>query len=441
MSLNLVSSPWLAIIFLLATRCIEPQVIVKGLVGTKELEPYSILVLFYAIAYICISLDQTGFLRYSALLCIKKTGRDGRKTFLGFFLLTTIASALTSNDAVILTATSFLIYFTAEAKIPDSRAFLMSEFTTANIASMALYIGNPTNVVMAQANGITVAAYSAWMILPTLVCTFLAFVILRYILFNNEELIPKSIEVNADEIDPGSALKDRGGAIFGVVLLGLCLATLMGTGFLGIPVWMVTMPFAAISLGRDVWNDLFQSRRKESNPDSKLPPNKHGDTSAEELSSSQENLITEHIMTKFKTSAMAPEVQENISNLQQRANPQTVIEISDDNRAPSNWLKIKNTAQSEQTTVIMSLISFVSVYNAISDHVWCSKEVAVANSPIFSGNVYPRRRTCLHWLDRQDIHRLSPPISILHPFDSRDRNINRTSLLLDQQSASNNSSR
>ncbi|KAJ3109346.1 hypothetical protein HDU96_007258, partial [Phlyctochytrium bullatum] len=140
LDLNLVTSPWLATIFLLATRSISPSTVWSGLVGTQDLQPYSIMVLFYSIAYICLSLDATGFLKYSALWCLKRAGRDGRRVFLFCFLLTSIGSALASNDAVILTATSFLIHFAQEAKVEDPRAFLMAEFTTANIASMAIYV-------------------------------------------------------------------------------------------------------------------------------------------------------------------------------------------------------------------------------------------------------------------------------------------------------------
>jgi hypothetical protein len=50
-------------------------------------------------------------------------------------------SALTSNDVVILTGTVFLSYFTRVSDIHPT-AFLMSEFTTANIGwfNVALYI-------------------------------------------------------------------------------------------------------------------------------------------------------------------------------------------------------------------------------------------------------------------------------------------------------------
>ncbi|KAJ3206620.1 hypothetical protein HDU67_008044 [Dinochytrium kinnereticum] len=255
--LNLITSPPLAILLLLLTRSIDFTVLRSGLTGTPQLQPYSILILFYSIAYICISLDQTGFLHFAALWCVRRTGKDGRRTFGAFFLMTTLASAFTSNDAVVLTATSFLVHFTRGAGVTDPRAFLMSEFTTANIASMALYIGNPTNVIVAQANSITFLEYSCWMLLPTIACTVLAFLLLRLVLFNSDASIPRRIHVDLEGVVPRQALKDPGGAVFAGVVLMACLVTLMVTSVYHVPVWMVTLPFGAVAFGRDVWFDLW----------------------------------------------------------------------------------------------------------------------------------------------------------------------------------------
>ncbi|RCI00636.1 hypothetical protein CU098_011268, partial [Rhizopus stolonifer] len=132
-------------------------------------------------------------------------------------------------------------------------AFLMSEFTTANIASMALYIGNPTNVVVSEAYKISFITYSAWMLLPTVVCILLAYIVLR-VLFRGNYYLPRHIQ--PPDADPKSVLIDPQGAIFGLVLLGCCLATLVGTSFANVPVWMVTLPFAFVMFLRDIRHDL-----------------------------------------------------------------------------------------------------------------------------------------------------------------------------------------
>lgn len=250
--LDLATAPILAILFLLATTTIPPWVVLRGFLGSAGIQPWGVMILFYSLAYICISLDLTGMLQFCAFWISKRAGSNGRTVFTAFFILTTVMSALTSNDVVILTGTVFLSYFTRVSDIHPT-AFLISEFTTANIASMALYIGNPTNVVVSQAYGIGFLEYSAWMLLPTVVCTILAYITMR-ILFRDNKYIPRTI--TCPDADPKSVLVDPFGAVFGVILLGCCLGTLIGTSFIGVEVWQVTLPFAAVMLIRDVIHDL-----------------------------------------------------------------------------------------------------------------------------------------------------------------------------------------
>ncbi|KAG0179101.1 hypothetical protein DFQ28_003823 [Apophysomyces sp. BC1034] len=136
---------------------------------------------------------------------------------------------------------------------------------------MALYIGNPTNVIVSEAYGISFAKYSAWMLLPTVVCLLLAYVTLR-ILFHQK--LPQHLQ--PPDTDPRSVLIDSRGAVLRLLLLGFCLATLIGTSFAGVPVWMVTLPYAVITLIRDVCYDIeercrAQTRRRHSDDNMRIP--------------------------------------------------------------------------------------------------------------------------------------------------------------------------
>ncbi|CAG8583726.1 319_t:CDS:2 [Dentiscutata erythropus] len=260
--LNLATAPLIAIVILLATKSIGFQVVARGFLGEVGIQPYSIMILFFALAYICISLDVTGFVEFCAYGFSNKSGKDGRKLFTYFFILFNLMSAFTSNDVVVLTGTIFLVYYTKISKIEPPTAFLIAEFVAANIASMTLYIGNPTNVIVAQAYSITFLTYSAWMILPTITSMFLAYIAL-YTMFRRSNLIPD--EVNSQKRNPKDALRDKNGAIVGVIVLGSCLVTLMGTSFTSLSVWIVTLPFAMIMLIRDIWYDLTRDKRRDNN--------------------------------------------------------------------------------------------------------------------------------------------------------------------------------
>ncbi|CAG8505471.1 11223_t:CDS:2 [Diversispora eburnea] len=229
---NLASAPYYAIIILLASGSIDFRIIINGFVGSEGIEPYSIMILFYALAYICVSLDLTGFVEFCA--------------------------AFTSNDVVVLTGTIFLVYYTKQANINPPIAFFISEFMAANIASMTLYIGNPTNVIVSQAYSISFVKYSAWMLAPTIVSIILAYIFLR-IVFRNPKFIPNYVD--PPKRNPREVLKDKFGAILGVILLGLCLIALMATSFTKIKVWVVTLPFAVASMIKDIIYDLIDRRK------------------------------------------------------------------------------------------------------------------------------------------------------------------------------------
>ncbi|KAJ3038995.1 hypothetical protein HK097_002969 [Rhizophlyctis rosea] len=184
-------------------------------------------------------------------------GDSGKKLFFYLLLLSTIMTVFTSNDVVVLTVTPIICYMMQGNDLnPD--AYLLSNFIIINIASMTLYIGNPTNVIVAQAFGINFIQYSAWMTLPTLFSTLVAFAS-TYILLRKK--IPTHIPTSSS--DSGDAerfgLKDRNGAIFGVALLLGCLVCLMVVPLVvghGVEVWVLTVPFAGLLMGKDLVWDL-----------------------------------------------------------------------------------------------------------------------------------------------------------------------------------------
>ncbi|KAF9907966.1 hypothetical protein BX616_000271 [Lobosporangium transversale] len=253
-TLDIATAPVIGVLFLLATRSIGGESVRDGIVGAPEsgVEPYAVMILFFSLAYICISLDMTGVFQYAAFWISKRGGGSGHRVFLSFFLLSSVMSGLTSNDVVVLTMTPFLVYYSHAVDLVTPVAFLMAEIQTANIASMALYIGNLTNVVACQAYKISFLEYSAWMLLPCFAAIAACYIMLR-INFRHEKYIPKIVKT--PDVDPRSCLVDPIGAIFGLSVLACSLICLIGTSFAHVSVWIVTGPFALLTLIRDIWYD------------------------------------------------------------------------------------------------------------------------------------------------------------------------------------------
>jgi Na+/H+ antiporter NhaD/arsenite permease-like protein len=136
--INLTTAPIATIAILWAAECIGPGDIRDGIVGTDNIKPYNILILFF-LAYMAITLDITGVLQAAAFWVSNKGGTDGRRLYLYFYIM---LSMVLGNDPVILSGT-VLIYYTKVIKL-DPMSWLIAEFAAANTASMVLFVGNPT---------------------------------------------------------------------------------------------------------------------------------------------------------------------------------------------------------------------------------------------------------------------------------------------------------
>jgi len=225
----------------------------NGLKGTAQLQPLGILVLFLSMVFISIFLDITGFFEYCAKLALKVAGKSGTKLFIALYVTVSILTIFTSNDIIILTFTPFIYYFSKNAKI-NPFPFLIAEFFAANTWSMMLYIGNPTNILIATAFNISFDNYLKWMFFPTLLAGITNFILL-YLIFKKE--INKEIKI-VDLGNPLDSIKDKFGAVIGIVSLIACICLLAIAPRLGISVWFISLIFAGVLLLFIVVRDLIK---------------------------------------------------------------------------------------------------------------------------------------------------------------------------------------
>ncbi|BGP17617.1 hypothetical protein JCM10213_001268 [Rhodosporidiobolus nylandii] len=281
--LDLRTAPVAGCIFLLATTVIDGSVVRNGIVGEHGVRPYDVLVLFISLAYISTALDSTGGLRALSFYISQKSARappnsppSADKTASGLKLFTILYAfwfffgCLVGNDPIVLSGTAFLGYFTRSTGITAPRAFTMSQFIAANVASAALVSSNPTNVLIAGAWELNfLTGFTAYTILPTVITALVAYPLLlsMFTFFkpsgrpstrptSNNQYIPK--QLLPPDVDPRSALVDPAGAIFHSSLLLVTLGTLVGTSFVNggkVEVWMVTAPAGVIAFLRDIWSE------------------------------------------------------------------------------------------------------------------------------------------------------------------------------------------
>jgi arsenical pump membrane protein len=232
--------------------------ITQGLEGTNTLNPFGVLILFLSMVFMSIFLDITGFFEYCARVALKYASGDGRRLYFSVYITVSILTIFTSNDIIILTFTPFIYYFSKNAGI-DPKPYLIAEFFAANTWSMMLYIGNPTNIVLAAAFNLRFDEYTKWMLLPSLVAGAINMILL-YLLFRKR--ISKPLKHTTD-INPRESITDKKSAVLGLLILGSCIVSLAIGPYFGIQMWIISLAFGLTLLVILIFRDSLVVIMKE----------------------------------------------------------------------------------------------------------------------------------------------------------------------------------
>lgn len=305
--MNFVTAPLIADLFLLAILAIGRQEVYDGTIGANNISPIDIMGFFLTLAYIAISIDASGLIRYLAFKVLQKGGNVGHRLFFYLYAFFFGLGTFIGNDPIILSGTAFLAYMTrVSSNIIHPRAWIHTQFAVANIASAILVSSNPTNLVLAGAFKIKFINYTANMIVPVTVTAIVLFPFLLYIVFADESLIPFSIKMHElpeeakakkpvnpniphargnakeeeDKLANGEQGKllsleeimnpflDKEGAAFGAFIMAATLITLLALNAVSQskgehPVFWVTLPAAFVMFCWDVafgWYHRHETR-------------------------------------------------------------------------------------------------------------------------------------------------------------------------------------
>ena len=222
----------LGAVLMLCCRQVAIDTVVEAILRDDAINPLKILVLFISMTILSIYLDELGFFRYLANKTLKRAGKDQMKLFVYLYLIVSVLTVFTSNDVIILSFTPFICYFAQNAKI-NAIPYLAAEFVAANTWSMALIIGNPTNIYLGTSYGVGFVEYIQHLWLPTLSAGVTAFVML-YLTSRKHLLTP--IKGEAEEV----VIQDRLSLWVGIVHLAACTVMLALSSYIGIEMWLVS---------------------------------------------------------------------------------------------------------------------------------------------------------------------------------------------------------
>ena len=250
-----VGSYWVATLLgalaLLLTGCVSLTSVAKALLADTAINPIKILALFISLTILSIFLDELGFFRFLANATLRKAGVSQLKLFLLLYITVSVLTVFTSNDIIILSFTPFICYFAKNAKISPI-PYLAAEFVAANSWSMALIIGNPTNIYLVTSANVDFISYLKVMLFPTIACGIVSLLCLLLV-------FGKKLKTPICASPKDVTLQDPIALWIGIAHLFICTLLLAVGSYIGLEMWLVTL-IAFISLF--LWISLLSCIRR-----------------------------------------------------------------------------------------------------------------------------------------------------------------------------------
>ncbi|NCA67063.1 MAG: hypothetical protein EOM87_03250 [Clostridia bacterium] len=227
--------PLIGAIALIAAGQCKISPLISSLTADTAINPLKILTLFISMTVLSIYLDEAGFFKYLADRTLRKAKASQKRIFIYLYIIVSVLTVFTSNDIIVLTFTPFICYFAKNAGI-NPVPYLVAEFAAANTWSMALIIGNPTNIYLASFCGINFISYLKVMLLPTLLAGFTSFAVL-FILFRKK--LSQLVKPAYEDIH----IKDKPLLTVGLVHLCACTLLLAVSSYIGWDMWLISLAF------------------------------------------------------------------------------------------------------------------------------------------------------------------------------------------------------
>ncbi len=196
---------------------------------------WNVIVILIELMVISTFLDDYGFFEYCAVKAMHLAGGDTKKLFIYTYAVTCFITAFTSNDIAILTLTPIILKFCRRAGL-NAKPFMYAFFFAANIASMFLYIGNLTNILIGDAFRLPYFDFTVYMFLPTMAAVVVNYAIFYYMFRGSMEA---SYPAGSGEKAP-ELIKDKAMVAVGLVVLAFVL---IGCGFAN---WL-TLPLSIVT--------------------------------------------------------------------------------------------------------------------------------------------------------------------------------------------------
>jgi Na+/H+ antiporter NhaD/arsenite permease-like protein len=191
-------------------------------------------------------LEPTGFFQYLAILVSKRSNGNPLKLLILLGTITTVVSMFLDNvtTVVLIAPVTILI---CEILGLNPLPYLMSEAILSNTGGMATLIGDPPNILIGSAAGLSFIDFLTHSLPIVVFLWFVALLILR-ILFRKELLETPSNLDALKELNPKVALKDSRSARKVIIVVGLTVVFFLLEEMLHIRPALVALGASALAL-------------------------------------------------------------------------------------------------------------------------------------------------------------------------------------------------
>lgn len=229
---------------------------IKGIAANSAVNPLKILSLFLSMTLISVYLGDSGFFHLVAEKTFSLSKGKNLRLFIILYAVVSILTVFTSNDIVILTFTPIICIFCKKANVSPI-PFLIGEFVAANTWSMALIVGNPTNVYLAQSANVSFTEYFKVMLLPALAAGLSAFAVLMLVF---GKTLTKKCATGLEPVAPDRVRVNFPSMVAALTALIGVIVALALSDVIGIEMWLITVVFAAALI---LFNVIYGAARGE----------------------------------------------------------------------------------------------------------------------------------------------------------------------------------
>lgn len=227
---------------------------------------FNVIFLLAGMMVLAGALKKTGFFEYVAGRAIRLSRGDPFRLLVLLAILTAGLSALLDNVTTVVLLTPITISIARTIRVSPF-PYLISEVFASNIGGTATLIGDPPNILIGSAAGLTFVDFLV-NLTPVVLLILVAFLgFMRLVFFRHMDDDASRLDVLA-LVDPSAAIRDRPLMIKSLIVLGLTILGFMLHAALGLEAATIALLGATVvmlvgrlepheALGEIEWNTLF----------------------------------------------------------------------------------------------------------------------------------------------------------------------------------------